>query len=551
MNKKKIKVLSFVLILVLLLVACGTKKDNANNDESINLTPTGEFPITNEPLTLSVGVLQDPNVEDFDTNAYTKWIEESTGIDMEFEFFPNKNAPEKLSIMLNSNEKLPDVLIGFRLNTIDVARYGKQGYFLPLNDYIDNNSVYIKKFYDEHSDLVKYFKSADGNIYTIPQCTEQLGNMFPLRTWINQAWLDNLGLDMPSTTEDLKNVLQQFKDKDPNGNGAADEIPMVGSSSQQMWYGDVQSWIMNAFIYDDTKDKFIIDDGKVDVIYNKDEYKKGLIYMNELCEDGLLSPLTFTQDKAQYKQMLVSGGDDNVVGVWTAGGILFPMNDEKIAEYKPLPPLLGPDGLQVSTYSPAIPLPRAYITKDCKNVEAAFRLLDFMYCEEATMRSRYGIPEEDWVEKEDGEIGMFEESMGIEGKFKSIKFPWSEPVQNAHWKNTGLQCRTSDISDGGIPNGNPFDSEYLISTHVPVNYAHKPDENTVVPVILYNEEELDELGDLHTTLNDYVKESTARFIVGDLDIEKQWDEYIKELNKIGLEKYIELSQQAWDRMNMQ
>lgn len=557
MKKILIKVLSCLLLLVLLLTACATKKDNVSSKEGISdksdssndLTPVGEFPITKEPLTLSVGVLQDPNVEDFDTNAYTKWIEESTGIDIEFEYFPNKNATEKLSIMLNSNEKLPEVLIGFRLNTIDVARYGKQGYFLPLNDYYENYSVNINEFYSKHPELVKYFKSPDGNIYTVPQYTESTPNMFALRAWINQAWLDELGLDMPSTTEELQNVLQQFKSKDPNGNGLPDELPMVGSATT--WYGQAESFIMNSFIYDDTKNKFIVNDNKVDVIYNKEEYKQGLTYMNELCENGLLSPLTFTQDKAQYKQMMVSGGKDNVVGVWVAGGIMFPSGDEKMKEYNPLPPISGPNGLQITTYNPSIPFPMAYITKDCKNVEAAFRMLDFMYNDEATMRARYGVPGTDWIEKEDGEIGMFEEVLGIEGKFKSIQFPWSEPIQNSHWKNTGLQFRTSDITDAIIPSGDPLESQYLVSRGTFVNYDYKPDDSMIVPLVLYNSDELDELGDLQTTLVDYVKESAARFITGDMDIDNQWDDYINNLNKIGLKKYLEITQQAWDRMNSQ
>ena len=71
----------------------------------------------------------------------------------------------------------------------------------------------------------------DGHIYSFPWI-EELGagkesihsvNDFP---WINVEWLNKLGLKMPTTTEELKQVLIAFKTKDPNGNGKADEIPM-------------------------------------------------------------------------------------------------------------------------------------------------------------------------------------------------------------------------------------------------------------------------------------------------------------------------------------
>ena len=50
--------------------------------------------------------------------------------------------------------------------------------------------------------------------------------MNPYRMYINQKWLDNLGLDMPTTTDELRDVLQAFREKDPNGNGQTDEIPL-------------------------------------------------------------------------------------------------------------------------------------------------------------------------------------------------------------------------------------------------------------------------------------------------------------------------------------
>ena len=50
------------------------------------------------------------------------------------------------------------------------------------------------------------------------------------KIWINQTWLDNLGLDVPTTTEELYTVLKAFKENDPNGNGIQDEYPLVGGT---------------------------------------------------------------------------------------------------------------------------------------------------------------------------------------------------------------------------------------------------------------------------------------------------------------------------------
>ncbi len=67
----------------------------------------------------------------------------------------------------------------------------------------------------------------DGHIYALPQWADCYHCTYPDKLWINSTWLKKLGLQVPKTTEDLRNVLLAFKTKDPNGNGKADEIPMT------------------------------------------------------------------------------------------------------------------------------------------------------------------------------------------------------------------------------------------------------------------------------------------------------------------------------------
>ena len=49
--------------------------------------------------------------------------------------------------------------------------------------------------------------------------------------WIRQDWLDKLGLAVPTTVDELHDVLLAFKNNDPNGNGKADEIPLFDRSA--------------------------------------------------------------------------------------------------------------------------------------------------------------------------------------------------------------------------------------------------------------------------------------------------------------------------------
>ena len=68
---------------------------------------------------------------------------------------------------------------------------------------------------------VSYLKSAmtapDGNIYALPKVNECLHCTYGQRMWINTTWLEKLGLEMPTTTDEFYQVLKAFKEQDPNG----------------------------------------------------------------------------------------------------------------------------------------------------------------------------------------------------------------------------------------------------------------------------------------------------------------------------------------------
>jgi putative aldouronate transport system substrate-binding protein len=66
---------------------------------------------------------------------------------------------------------------------------------------------------------------------------------------------------------------------------------------------------------------------------------------------------------------------------------------------------------------------------------------------------------------------------------------------------------------------------------------------------VFTGEENDEISEIKSTLSTYVSESIARFITGDLSIENDWEAYLNELDALGLERFLEVCQAAYDRMN--
>ena len=65
---------------------------------------------------------------------------------------------------------------------------------------------------------------------------------------------------------------------------------------------------------------------------------------------------------------------------------------------------------------------------------------------------------------------------------------------------------------------------------------------------MFSQEVNERLVVLETDLNNYLKEATAKFIIGELPFE-EWDTYVETLNKIGLEEWVSIYQDAFDLLN--
>ncbi len=528
-----LRILSLTLSLVLL---CGT----ALSESNFNLP--GEFPILKEKEEITIGVVANANVIDYVDNEFTHWLEEKTNATFKFEFFSPSDALQKLEIMINSGSKLPDVLAGFDLSETAIQKYGAQGIFRSVNEYIDTVGVGMQDAFSRVATkkLREMITSPDGNIYYVPRFNEQVGNMWQLRSWINKKWLDDLGLAMPATTDELYEVLKAFAEKDPNGNGINDEVPIVGATGNKQQTAD---FLMNAFIYDSMNDRWTVKDGLLDVPYNKDEWKEGLRYMSKLCADGLFSPLTFTMDNAQLQQLLASGTDRNVVGVFTSNSFNVTPVDSRRLEYVPLPPLTGPQGVSWAAYFPTTPTSRWIITKDAVNPELAYRIGDLMVTREASMFARWGKPGVDWREPS-AEDKCLLENLG----FKPTVVPILEfgVPQKSHWMMTHCFVLELGLNDGqSFSNNDPLYSERWVALALPLYINKAPGE--VVEQIKYTLEENEQIQEIKSTLKVYVEESMARFITGDLDVEKDWDNYVKELDTIGLDSLLAVSQTAYLR----
>ncbi len=268
-----------------------------------------------------------------------KRLAEKTGVNIEWKNYTSDSFVEKRNLTVASGD-LPDAILDAGYSDYDLQKLGKDGTIIPVEDLIDQYMPNFKKVLEEKPEYKSMITATDGHIYAFPWI-EELGagkesihsiDTFP---WINVEWLNNLGLDMPTNAEELKEVLLAFKNDDPNGNGQADEIPLSFIINHG---GEDLAFLFNPFGLGDNWDHTVVsNDGKVVFTAADEGYRDAMMYFADLYKNNLIDEEAFEQDFNTY----VAKGKDEKYGLyftWDKANISGD-NDK----YELMPPLADAD----------------------------------------------------------------------------------------------------------------------------------------------------------------------------------------------------------------
>lgn len=503
--------------------------------------------------TITIGLQQSINVEDYETNSFTLLLEKEMDMNLEFVILPadGNDARSKLSMMVSSNSKLPDVL-AMELSSTLAYDYAQKGVFVKLTDYFDDTemSANFWAIPDEDREImIATARLADGELYCVPGYNPFTWNMGPYRMWVNNDWLQKLGLEMPHTLDAFTEVARAFATQDPNGNGKADEIAIVGSKDG--WAQKPFAYIMNAFTYaNPDKQYFAVEDGKIVPAFTKEEWLQGLEYMKALVDEGLFSPLSFTQDGAQLKALI--GVENGMAGFVASGsGSTFTALPETQAAFVLAPPLEGPAGNVSTPCNPSTARLQWWITKDASDVELAYRLGELMYRIDIANAARYGEEGVDWSTDPEVTInwmGENEQAMGLTTRLAMVNNIWNTP-QNKMWgvDFIGYRSNLDSMSVGAYEKSNPpadLSGNKIRSDYHAYYVPAFPKE--LILSINYTTDEIEAVANAKTAIDAYVYDTAVAFITGNRPL-SSWNEYLAELDNMGLAEYVAVTQAAYDR----
>ena len=327
MNKKN----GFALVLALLLALCMT----ASAESFWSPRPLSEEPVE---LTFAVSRFALDASKNYYDKAFMQGLEEATNIKINWVEISETSA-EALNAILNSGD-LPDAFVG--LLTDDLVTQNSS-MFLPLNDMLETLAPNTVAFYDEYCPYWRtYTAFPDGNIYGLMgSFLEEYEFYQPCIFYINQAWLDRLGLAMPTTMEELYDVLVAFRDEDANGNGdASDEIPM--SFCNNHWNSNFLQLAGSfgvPYVRVNASEYYFFDIQDTQVVPTMDtqNYRDFLTWANQAMSEGLINNEGFSMTEEQYFAELDAGRVGMFWG-WMPGTFIGnkELQDEYVA-FRPVP----------------------------------------------------------------------------------------------------------------------------------------------------------------------------------------------------------------------
>ena len=553
---KKFLAIVLALACVLSLCACGGNAGNGGNggegngEGAGNVTPDGK-------VKLSIGIPTNAMVLDHDNNALTKWIEEECNVELTFvEYAGGTDVATQISTTIAARQELPDILFGVSLGDSVITRYGKDGYFLDLSEYYADKEGASKIFWDritnELSDydrdlvLRKITDAETGAIYGVPVVETSLVDKMQFQPWINQKWLDKLGLKAPTNNEELVTVLKAFKTQDPNGNGIADEIPLFGSQNGGLG-AKVVDWLINLFCYyNNSKQYNVGKDGKLYPVFTTDEYREALKFINMLYKEELLTSLAWTASGSEMKTITTPATGTAICGIFLGHlTTTTATNSEVMYEYVPLRTwgnvVRNDSTCKLSTF----------ITESCDNPDKAFEMLMKMWSWDGSMRIRYGEYNVNWTDADPGS----KSDIGLDATYKLIVDPlnvqstakWAKIASTLNVYAEGETAQIGDVTEEWFAKKSAMHAEsYAIFEDVEKTFN---DPSVKCPLLTYTEEEKNRTSTYTTNVSDRRSKAQTEFCTGVLDpySDKDWNAYLKELEDLGLSIVMDYVQTAYDR----
>lgn len=459
------------------------------------------------------------------TDLTRQYVIENVGVDMNL-IQGGDNWQQQLALFVSGGD-IPDLMAFMDQNTF--LNYAQEGVFYDISGIVrdyENIMAYLNYVNGYTAEEALARVSIDGAIYGIPSLT--IARSY-YSTNIRTDWLEKLGLAIPTTLDEFRNVMYQFTFGDPDGDGQDNTYGFNG----RLGY-DYLTPFFGAFGARPNESYQLDENGAVVTNVLSKSYYDALVWLADCYKEGLIDPETFTQSDSEFMEKWVRGEFGLCCGWWSASGNVVARYGFKDANpdatLEVIDPPVGADGKTgVIAQDPC----ENYmgIAYNTENIDAVMKLIDFAMSDYGHRVLMWGLEDQFWTRDENGKLDWVYSS---EGKDKLGNETTDMQVYRFFY-NIAIENESKALGKSYA------DSKWLNSIDIYTDIATIPDlfvGLTSADYVTYG-------SDLAT----YVKEMGVKFITGEASLETDWAGYVNTYLSMGGDMVRESLLEAYNAKN--
>jgi putative aldouronate transport system substrate-binding protein len=495
-----------------------------------------DLPLTDEPVTVTMWMGVNPNVlkitEDIG-NDCALWNELATrtGVNLEFTVVNPDTESEKFNLMVASND-LSDIISNA------TTLYTNGGEAAVADEILIDHLPYLTeeltpqicKLMEEYPDAVPEALTESGWLAGMPQLSMQTETTQTFGPMIRKDWLDELGLDVPETYDELHDVLVAFKEKK-----GADAPLLLNYAATGINNGMVEGYGIFGLVADAAMSEpyYQVDDT---VMYGpiQPEFKEYLTMIHDWYQEGLIWQdfMSYTDFQNPPTDVILA----DRAGVFYAE-VTYMATLEDAANTEGFELVAIPDFVQNSGDTIPFKEEKAYaastpwsISTQCECPELLMQWCNYMYTDEGALLCNYGIEGESFEYNENNvpvftDLVLSNPDMSTTVALFMYCLDRGPFYRDETREQSGYTQAQKDAS--GIWQSNMVVGRGIGSTAL-------------------NTEESTEVNQFYGDIKTYIEQSVLEFIIGNRDL-AEFDEYVSHIEGMGIDKVTACYQDAYQR----
>lgn len=468
------------------------------------------------------------------TGKWNEYFEEATNIKMDWIYWPDADFDTNYTLAV-TDQTLPDLMYLRGRDKKDAYINGQEGLFVDYRDYLKFMPFLGQKM-EEFPEAWSAIENIDGSIYGIPQFNMTL-TAGPGTVFYRKDMLAKAGVEVPETLDEFIESLKSLQEYYGSDN---EEFVAFQVYSNGHMTAHFEHFFFPSF--GEALEPTFSVNAAGEVVYTPitDQMKQYLLFANEVFNSGGFDTDIFNEDGTAAKARILE--NNSVYSTWGTG---FSADNFESGEYEVdiFAPFTSEFQSEQRYRNPdVVKYGFMHISTETEDVETLVKWIDSLYAprDQAIAEGVWAITP--WIGKEGVDWSYTDEAEGL----YQITPPddWTDSVT----------AYINVIGPGNAPGYGLFNGLNSANVGLAVKgigtrdnlYAYG-EQAYPESYLNFTDDESFELGDYYPDIMNHVNTEKSKFISGSRDIEAEWDKFVDEVERMGIQTVIDAHQAAYDR----